>query len=107
MLPRDGDPLPEEDGGQRLGVDFVGVVDPQCLVQELHTSLGATTTGVGGQPRADDDQLLTRPPLTVSAPRALNERSGGRVIPGIATDDSVVYTLALCPEDFTGCERSD
>lgn len=91
--------LNEVRAAERLGFDFLGVPDSQCLVQELYTALGASamaTESIDLGPSVTNP-VTRHPAVTASALCALDEHSGGRAVLGIASGDSAVYTLGKRP----------
>lgn len=95
-IPRDNETfLDEVTAAEAHGFDLVGIADSQCLMQELHVSMGAAAQ------QTDDIELassvtnpVTRhPAVTASAMCTLDEHSDGRAVLGVSSGDSAVYTL--------------
>lgn len=99
-IPRESDTfLNEVRAAERLGFDFIGVPDSQCLLQELFINLGAAameTQTVDLGPSVTNP-VTRHPAVTASAVCALDEHTGGRAVLGLASGDSAVYTLGKRP----------
>jgi 5,10-methylenetetrahydromethanopterin reductase len=101
--PRGSDPFLEEvRAAERQGFDFLGLGDSQCLLPELHTSLGAAAMETD---RIDLGPSVTNPvtrhlAVTAGALSTLQEQSGGRAVLGLGSGDSAVYTLGERPADL-------
>lgn len=84
---------------ERRRVDFVGVPDSQCLLNELCTTLGAAamaTDTVALGPSVTNP-VTRHPTVVASAVCTLDDYADGRAVLGLASGDSAVYTIGERP----------
>ncbi len=91
----------------RAGFDLVGVADSQCLLQELHTSLGvaAGETGTVELGPTVTNPLTRHPAVTAGALCTLDTHTDGRAVVGVATGDHAVRTVGREPADLRELRR--
>ncbi len=84
------------------GFDLVGVADSQCLLQELHTSLGvaAGETGTVELGPTVTNPVTRHPAVTAGALCTLDAHTDGRAVVGVATGDHAVRTVGREPADL-------
>lgn len=84
---------------ERAGFDLLGVADSQCLLQELHTSLGAAAGATDTLELGPTvtNPVTRHPAVTASALCTLDAHTGGRAVLGLASGDHAVRTLGLAP----------
>src|SRR5215471_4161867 len=88
------------------GFDWLGVADSQSVFRELYVSLtvaALNTTRVRIGPLVTNP-LTRHPVVTASAISSVDELSGGRVVLGLGSGDSAIYTLGTPPATLAGLE---
>src|SRR5262245_64621103 len=88
------------------GFDWLGVADSQSVFRELYVSLtvaALNTTRIRLGPLVTNP-LTRHPVVTVSAIASVDELSGGRVVLGLGSGDSAIYTLGAPPATVAGLE---
>src|SRR5262245_5487210 len=88
------------------GFDWLGVADSQSVFRELYVSLAVAalnTTRIRIGPLVTNP-LTRHPVVTASAISSVDELSGGRVVLGLGSGDSAIYTLGTPPATLAGLE---
>ena len=88
------------------GFDLLGVADSQSVFRELYVSL---TVAALNTSRIRLGPLVTNPQtrhlvVTASAVASVDELSGGRMMLGLGSGDSAIYTLGAPPATVAGLE---
>ena len=88
------------------GFDWLGVADSQSVFRELYVAL---TIAALNTSRIRLGPLVTNPltrhlVVTASAISSVDELSGGRVVLGLGSGDSAIYTLGSPPATLAGLE---
>lgn len=91
---------------EEYGFDFLGVPDSQCLMQELHTNLGALAREVNDLEIGSSvtNPMTRHPAVTASAFATINGMTGGNTVLGVGGGDSAVYTLGEEPANLDELE---
>jgi len=90
------------------GFDWLGVADSQSVFRELYVSLtvaALNTTRIRVGPLVTNP-LTRHPVVTASAISSADELSGGRVVLGLGSGDSAIYTLGTPPATLAGLEEA-
>src|SRR5688572_17943123 len=90
------------------GFDWLGVADSQSVFRELYVAL---TLAALNTSRLRLGPLVTNPltrhlVVTASAIASIDELSKGRMVLGIGSGDSAIYTLGAPPATVAGLEDS-
>ena len=90
------------------GFEWVGVADSQSVFHELYVAL---TVAALNTTRVRLGPLVTNPltrhlVVTASAMASLDELSKGRMVLGLGSGDSAIYTLGAPPATVAGLEAS-
>ena len=90
------------------GFDWLGVADSQSVFRELYVSLtvaALNTTRIRIGPLVTNP-LTRHPVVSASAISSVDELSGGRVVLGLGSGDSAIYTLGTAPATLAGLEEA-
>src|SRR5215510_4243908 len=90
------------------GFDWLGVADSQSVFRELYVSLTIATLNTSRIRLGPfvTNPLTRHPVVTASAISSIDELSGGRVVLGLGSGDSAIYTLGTPPATLAGLEHA-